>query len=224
MLLAIDTATRMAGLALYDPEPGSILAEEVWHSANRHTVELMPRLVRMVEQANRTPDDLTGLAVAIGPGSFTGLRIGLSVAKGLAAALDLPMVGVGTLDILVQPHAHHSRPIWAVVQAGRGRICAACYRRIQDEWHVEVRAQITTLARLAEQIEDEVLVTGELDAAHRALLRARLDESVTIPPAAGRVRRPAHLAALGWRRLSQGDRDDPAALSPVYLHQPPEPA
>jgi tRNA threonylcarbamoyladenosine biosynthesis protein TsaB len=224
MLLAIDTATQMAGLALYDPAQEKVLAEEIWHSVNRHTVELMPRLARMVEQADLGPKALTGVAVAIGPGSFTGLRIGLSLAKGLVAALDLPIVGIPTLDVVAEAHAHQPRPIWAVVQAGRGRVCAARYRRLFGQWHVEMEAHITTLEALIEQIDDEVLVCGELDAADRCLLQDELGDLVAIPAAADLIRRPAHLAALGWRRLSQGDQDDPAALSPIYLHQPPAPA
>ncbi len=221
MLLAIDTATQMAGLALYDPHQDIVLAEEIWYSASRHTVELMPRLVRMVEQADRTPRDLTGLAVAIGPGSFTGLRIGLSVAKGLVAARSLPIVGIPTLDVVVEPHLSHTCPIWALVQAGRGRVCAARYRRHFDQWHIEIEAHVTTLPALAGQIRDVAVVCGELNAADRSLLLERLGDLVLIPAPADLVRRPAYLAALGWRRLARGDVDDPAALSPIYLHQPP---
>ncbi|MFC2038007.1 tRNA (adenosine(37)-N6)-threonylcarbamoyltransferase complex dimerization subunit type 1 TsaB, partial [Chloroflexota bacterium] len=104
MLLAIDTATRMAGLALYDQVAGRILGEETWYSVNNHTVELMPRLVRLLDQQGVTPDGLTGLAVSLGPGSFTGLRIGLGVVKGLALAGRLPLVGVPSLDVVAQPN------------------------------------------------------------------------------------------------------------------------
>ena len=79
MRVAIDTATRMAGLALYDPAKGRVLGEESWYSANNHTVELMPRLARLMAQQGVSAPDLTGLVVSLGPGSFTGLRIGLGV-------------------------------------------------------------------------------------------------------------------------------------------------
>jgi tRNA threonylcarbamoyladenosine biosynthesis protein TsaB len=224
VLVAIDTATQMAGLALYDAEAGWVVAEEMWHSANRHTVELMPRLVRMVEQAELTPHALSGVAVAIGPGSFTGLRIGLSVAKGLVAALELPLVGIPTLDIVVEPHANQALPMWAVVQAGRGRLCVARYRRVFEQWEIEVEPHITTLDALIGAVDQAALVCGELDATARTELTSRLGDHVVIPEPADLVRRPAHLAALGWRRLSRGERDDPVTLSPIYLHQPPAPA
>src|SRR3990172_5808575 len=105
MLLAIDTATQAASLALYDED--CVRAEVTWQSTGRHTSELMPRIVWMIEQASSAMSDLTGLAVSIGPGSFTGLRVGLAVAKGLALANDLPIVGVPTLDVIAQAHAAH---------------------------------------------------------------------------------------------------------------------
>jgi tRNA A37 threonylcarbamoyladenosine modification protein TsaB len=103
-------------------------------------------------------------------------------------------------------------------------VCAARYRRLVGQWHIETEAHITTLGALIEQIDDEVLICGELDVADRSLLQDELRDLVAIPAAADLVRRPAHLAALGWRRLSQGDQDDPATLSPIYLHKPPTPA
>ncbi|NLX43424.1 MAG: tRNA (adenosine(37)-N6)-threonylcarbamoyltransferase complex dimerization subunit type 1 TsaB, partial [Chloroflexi bacterium] len=97
MILAIDTATRTASIALYDAS--GILAEETWHSQNRHSVELMPAIQRLAERQGVKLGDLSAVAVALGPGSFTGLRIGLSAAKGLCLALDIPLIGIPTLMI-----------------------------------------------------------------------------------------------------------------------------
>ena len=123
-MLAIDTATRYAGLALYDGD--RILSEASWLSNNNHSVELMPALVRMLDQQALSAPDLAAVAVAIGPGSFTGLRIGLSVAKGLAQALKIPILGVPTLDIVAFQHSEQ-RPVRGLLStpqralaAGRG--------------------------------------------------------------------------------------------------------
>ncbi|MBN1935406.1 MAG: tRNA (adenosine(37)-N6)-threonylcarbamoyltransferase complex dimerization subunit type 1 TsaB [Anaerolineae bacterium] len=97
LLLAIDTATHFAGLALYDGD--IVRAEQYWLSQNNHSVELMPALVDMLAQQGFAPRDLSAVGVTIGPGSFTGLRIGLSVAKGLAMANKLIILGVPTLDV-----------------------------------------------------------------------------------------------------------------------------
>ena len=163
LLLAIDTATHFAGLALYDGD--SVLAESCWLSRNNHSVELMPALVRMLEQQKLSANDLAVVAVAIGPGSFTGLRIGLSTAKGLAKATSIPILGIPTLDIftvlgsqrtiksVALESRNQERPVLpsidrmlnfrppeqrrsllAAIQAGRERFCAAQYEYRKEQW------------------------------------------------------------------------------------------
>ena len=220
MLLAIDTATRMAGLALYDPVAGRVLGEEAWYSVNNHTVELTPRLVRLLEQQDLSPADLTGLSVSLGPGSFTGLRIGLGVAKGLALACSLPIVGVPTLDVVAQPHMAQRLPIWAILQAGRGRICVAQYVRRKGQWRKQGDYELTTLEALCDQVEGPALFSGEIEAQDTELIRQKLGLVVMIASPASSLRRAAWLAELGWRRLARGDSDDAATLSPIYLHNP----
>jgi tRNA threonylcarbamoyladenosine biosynthesis protein TsaB len=220
MLLAIDTATHTAGLALYDQVGGRVLGEECWYSANNHTVELMPRIVRLFDHQGVSPADLTGLSVSLGPGSFTGLRIGLGVAKGLALACRLPLVGVPTLDIVAQPHKAQRLPIWAIIQAGRGRICAGHYIRFRGRWRRQGDYQLTTLERICEEEEEPVLFCGEIETADADLIRERLGLGVLIASPAASLRRAAHLAELGWQRLSRGSADDAATLSPIYLQHP----
>lgn len=220
MLLAIDTATRMAGLALYDEANGRVLGEEAWYSANNHTVELMPRLARLMDHQGMTAGDLTGLVVSLGPGSFTGLRIGLGVAKGLALAQKLPLVGVPTLDVVAHPHKSQKLPIWAILRAGRGRICVARYARWRGRWRRQGDYELTTLEELCDRIEKPALLCGEIDAHDAEAIRQRLDPVATIAAPAASLRRAAYLAELGWQRLDRGDADDAATLSPLYLHNP----
>jgi len=220
MLLAIDTATRMAGLALYDPAAGRILGEETWYSHDNHSVELMPRVARLLDTQRLAPAGLTGLVVSLGPGSFTGLRTGLSTAKGLALALAVPLVGIPTLEVTARPHMDQRLPVWAILQAGRGRICAAHYVRLRGHWRRQGDYLLTTVEVLAGQVEDEAAIfCGEIDAREADLIRRRLGEkAVLLTPAAG-PRRAAYLAEIGWERLSRGDYDNPVTLSPTYLHQ-----
>ena len=220
MLLGIDTATQMASVALYDPSRGQVLAEESWHSVNRHTVELMPRLDRLLGQQGIAPTALAGLVVSLGPGSFTGLRIGLSVAKGLALALNLPIAGIPTLDVVAQPHMIQPLPIWAILQAGRGRICAAQYSRRKGHWQQMGETLLTTLPELCKEVKEPSLFCGEIDAPAADGIRQRLGLEMIIATPAASVRRAAYLAELGWERLARGDVDDPASLSPIYLKSP----
>ena len=132
MLLAIDTATRIAGIALYDQD--GLHVEQTWRTNDNHTVELMPHIVRACEQQRLTPSALRGVGVSLGPGSFTGLRVGLSLAKGLALTLNIPLLGVSTLDATAYAHSREILPVCAVLMAGRGRWCAAVYQTIGGDW------------------------------------------------------------------------------------------
>ncbi|HAS05037.1 MAG TPA: tRNA (adenosine(37)-N6)-threonylcarbamoyltransferase complex dimerization subunit type 1 TsaB, partial [Dehalococcoidia bacterium] len=95
MHLAIDTSTDTAGIAIADEF--NILAELTWSCGRNHSVELMPRMTKLLEDAGVKFEDIKGVVVAIGPGSFNGLRVGVSTAKGIAFSLDVPIVGIGTL-------------------------------------------------------------------------------------------------------------------------------
>lgn len=220
MLLAIDTATRIAGLALYEPAWGRVLGEETWYSADSHTVELTPRLVRMLAQQGLTPSDLAGLVVSMGPGSYTGLRIGLSLAKGLALSLDLPLVGVPTLDVVAEPHKAQRLPICALLQAGRRRFCAAHYVRHRGRWRRRGPYQLATLDEICDQVTEPTLFCGEIEASQADGIRQRLGADVAVATPAASLRRAAYLAELGGQRLARGDAHDASQLSPIYLKHP----
>jgi tRNA threonylcarbamoyladenosine biosynthesis protein TsaB len=220
MLLALDTATRTASLALYDQDEGRVLGEESWTCSDKHTAELMPRLARMMEQLGMPPSGLNGVVVSLGPGSFTGLRAGLGVAKGLVLAHKLPLVGIPTLEIVARPHAYQQLPIWAVCQAGRGRICAAHYVRRRGRWLQQGPYYLTSWEKLCTEVERPALLCGEIGTHDADMIREQLGPDVLIATPAASLRRAAYLAELGWERLSQGESDDPATLAPIYLQQP----
>lgn len=222
MLLAIDTATRVISLALHDGE--RVWAEASWETANHHTVELAPAVQDMLARANTTADALQGVAVALGPGSFTGLRIGLGLAKGLATASNLPLVGVPTLEILAAGQPRFDGTLIAVLQAGRGRVCVQQFAWDMEAWEPQAEPAIMGWDALLAGIEDgqPVLLSGEITPDASAMVQAAIAEgkAITVAPAAHRVRRAAFLAEQAWRRLEAGDRDDPYTLVPIYLHQP----
>ena len=111
MLLAIDTATSLLGIALHDGD--RLLAECTLVVDRSHSAVLAPMIKQIMERTGVTGDELTGLAVSVGPGSYTGLRIGVALAKGMAAARGLPLVPVTTLDTLAagQGEAERSLPL-----------------------------------------------------------------------------------------------------------------
>ncbi|MGN6564185.1 MAG: tRNA (adenosine(37)-N6)-threonylcarbamoyltransferase complex dimerization subunit type 1 TsaB [Thermomicrobiales bacterium] len=214
-LLAIDTSTTWASLALYG-EAG-VLAELGWTAGREQTVALLSALDQLLGYGGLTgPAELGAVAVALGPGSFNALRVGLSTAKGLCFALGLPLLGVPTLDATAYPHVARGRPVRAVIAAGRERFVSALYRWSEDgPWRAGEYTN-TTFAGLAALIAEPTLLCGELPAGRQH----DWPDTAQQAPAALGVRRAASLAELAWARWRRGECDDPAALEPVYLHSP----
>jgi tRNA threonylcarbamoyladenosine biosynthesis protein TsaB len=230
MLLALDTATRLISLALHDGQ--TLLAESTWQSANTHTLELAPQVALLLRRAGLEAARLRGVAVALGPGSYTGLRIGLGFAKGLALAQGLALLGVGTYEALLRAQPPRAEPVVAVLQAGRGRVLAARYQwqAKPRQWQMLAEPHIYTWAGLAESIQTPSYVCGEIDAAGAAQLRARRG-LVTLASPAQSLRRAGYLAEIGWERLRATGGANPEAasrLAPIYASSPagsmPEPA
>lgn len=214
MLLAIDTATRLLGVALTDGD--MILAEHVWQTANQHSVELSPALQRLFHQAGITPSQLTAVAVAQGPGSFTGLRIGMSVAKGLALALDIPVLGIPTLDVVAAGTPYFDGHLMAVIQAGRGRIIWGQYEWVESGWRLHGELDIAHWEHLITLIQAPTLINGEIDTAGLAILQQNTELIYLLPPPL-RVRRPSWMAELAWQQLRRGEVENTPALTPIYL-------
>jgi tRNA threonylcarbamoyladenosine biosynthesis protein TsaB len=218
-VLAIDTATEFASVALYSETTG-ISAEFSWHTSMNHTVELMPAIVRLLQSQGLTPQQLDAVAVALGPGSFTGLRIGLGVAKGLCLPLDLALVGIPTLDIVAYAHFLQDLPVCAVLQAGRGRFCVGLYEKGSDGWERKTDYYLATVDELEEQVTSPTLFCGEIDTGLLKSLSAQLKERAVIASPAASLRRAGYLGELGWTRLQSQGPDDLATLEPLYLHHP----
>ena len=218
MLLAIDTATRWTGLALYDGV--DVVAEQGWRAHSRQTIVLAPAVTEMLKRAGQEIDDLDALAVALGPGSYTGLRVGLGFAKGLALANSLSLVGVPTLDIVAAGQPELEGELVVVAEAGRRRISAARYQwRARKGWVASEQPVNETWETLLKRVEPPVTFTGEVSEAALRLIRLAGRDYRALSPAA-RVRRAATLAEVGWRRVRRGQDDDPAALTPLYFKEP----
>jgi len=218
MLLAIDTATRTASIALYDAT--GVLAESSWRADNRHTIETAPAIAGMLRTVGRGADALRGVAVATGPGSFTGLRIGLSMAKGLCLALAIPIFGVPSLDVVAYAAGDPGGPVLAVLEAGRGRVCVARYHH-EDGWPVrEGEIALVRASEWSPTFAEPTLVAGEVSAELAEHLLALDSDKVAISSLAGSVRRAGYLAELAWERLIAGEGDNLDTLAPIYLHQP----
>ncbi len=217
MLLAMDTATRVLSIALHDGL--EVIAESTWNTANRHTVELSPAIQHLLARSQRTTGDLTALAVSQGPGSFNGLRIGFSVAKGLAMALNLPLIAIPTLDIIAAAQQPFEGTLIAVLQAGRGRVCAGSYRWRASAWAGQNDLRIVSWEQVLDSIVGETLISGEIDLAGRAAIE-KSGQAIQLAPPAFALRRAGFLADLAWARWRENLAGDPDSIGPLYLHQP----
>lgn len=214
MLLAVDTSTAQVGLALYDGS--QVISEYAWRSSQRHTVELAPAISELLARCGLTIEDIHALGVALGPGSFTSLRVGLSLVKGLALSRHLPLIGVPTLDILATAQPVSKLPLAVLIQAGRGRYALSWYKSSRKEWQAAGSARVVTIDALLNEIKDSSIVCGELTSKDRHKIEENAHVHLASP--AQSVRRPAILAELAWARWQAGEVDDEASLAPIYLH------
>ncbi len=215
MLLAVDTSTTQTGLALYNGS--QVLAEMIWQSYQHHTVQLAPAFTELLKRADAKVSEVEAVGVAIGPGSFTSLRVGLAFVKGLALVRKLPLIGIPSLDILAAAQPIAKLPLAAVLQAGRARLAVGWYKGKGNQWKPKGDVKISTMDSFAASIHGPTLVAGELTPEERQRLMRR-KASVHLAPPSICMRRPAVLAELAWMRWQAGELDDAASLAPIYLH------
>src|SRR6185503_12985507 len=215
MLLAVDTSTAQIGLALYDG--AQVNGEFAWRSSQRHTVELAPAISDLLTRCGFTMEDVRALGVALGPGSFTSLRVGLSLVKGLALSRHIPLVGIPTLDILAAAQAASKLSLGVAIQAGRGRFAVGWYKSSRNGWQAKADARVVTVEKLIDEIKSPSILCGEFTFEERERL-AKENVNIRLASPAQSVRRPAVLAELAWARWQTGHVDDEASLAPIYLH------
>jgi tRNA threonylcarbamoyladenosine biosynthesis protein TsaB len=188
-----------------------VLSETTWLAGREHSTRLLVEVEVGLDRVGRDVGDLTGLVVARGPGSFTGVRVALSVAKGLAGGLGIGAFGVSSLDVLALAASPSDVPVRAVVEAGRGRYATALYAHGM----VTEAPRLVTLPELKESIAERTVVIGELSPQDREMLSEH--PRVRLAPAAASVRRAGFLAELGWRMAQSGDAGDPRTLDAIYI-------
>ena len=243
LLLALDTSTRQASLALCSED--ELLGEYTWLVGNNHSIELLKRMQRLLAECGKTMPDIDGVAVAIGPGSFNGLRVAVSTAKALAFALKKPLVGISTLDSIAAQQRQWDGPICSILEAGRSELYAACYLfdKIYHGSSREVTYRMRQLSdyllfspqQVASYLQKQAsnwfgvpgkrtlptfLLCGEISAASRQALCAEMQEGCVLIDNVQATRHASVLAMLALQRLHDGKEDDPLSLEPLYLRRP----
>jgi len=214
MILAFDTSTQWMGIAIFDS--ASILFEKIWKTQLRHTVELIPALKKAMQESGGDFSSLKAVAVAIGPGSFTSLRIGLAAAKGLNLSLGIPVIGVPSLDITAYGQPQVEELMICVLKAGRGRFAAQEFY-YEGGWHAKGDIFTTTVKELESRLSTRTILRGEINQEERKILERRWRNALVANPAEN-IRRPAHLAEIAWSRLVNNNTDDIQLLEPIYIN------
>lgn len=213
MILALDTSTAIASVALYD---SSVSAEISWRSGRGHSVELMAQVDSMMKLRKVQPEQLVAVAVAVGPGSYTGVRVGLSAGKGLCLALGIPMVGVSTLDVIAEAQRASCLPVRPLLDAGRQRFATAVYRKVGENFQRMGPIEGKSLIEILNGITEKTLLCGDVTGLQIEQLLTSKDLVEVASPASS-FRRAGFLAEIGWKRYYCGQFTDPAQVDAVYL-------
>lgn len=220
LILGLETATRFTSVALVDGD--DVLAEFTYSGPLRPSQVLMPMVDRVFRDAGLDRTRLGAVAAGAGPGSFTGLRLGLATAQALAYALGIPAVGVSTLEAMAFPWLGTGCLVVSVLDAQRGRVYAAGFPRDPAGFAprtVEWEALLEHLASRAGGGGGRVVLVGDWAWARREQVSSRLGEGVwVVPPELG-YPRAAVVARLGRQALEEGAGGDPFALRAVYLRR-----
>ena len=211
MELCIDTSTRYASIGCSDG--GELLQELTWHSQRNHSVELAPAVETLLARQKISVKDLEAVFVAKGPGAFSALRVGMSLAKSLSVGAEIPIVGVSTSDVEVQPYIGISTNIIVLVPAGRERAYVARY--VDGDIKEEDIAVRSYEEMDFDDIEDPFFcgegLKGILESEYAPLVIGK--HARDVPP----TRNSSVLMKLGYGKLESGKIDDPMSLEPIYV-------
>ncbi|MBI2200896.1 MAG: tRNA (adenosine(37)-N6)-threonylcarbamoyltransferase complex dimerization subunit type 1 TsaB [Armatimonadetes bacterium] len=215
-VLGIESSGSAGNVCLAEDE--AVLRERFLGEDHRHGRGLIPAIDALMNELGWKPEGLDLVAVSVGPGSFTGLRVGLAAAKVLALVGPAQLIGVPSLDVLVQGAPDSAKHACPVVDARRGEVYACLYRRSGGDWNREWTDRIASVAYLREHLPSGTCLLGHGLEVYAGEWEKRQDWAMA--DLAAWDARAAWVARLGFRRYRAGQRDDPHALMPQYLRLP----
>jgi len=217
-VLGLDTSTPVGSIGIIDDE--SVIAEYSLNVVETHSSRLMPAIDEVLRRASLKISDIDAFAVAIGPGSFTGLRIGLGTVKGFCYALKKPITGVVTLDVLAYNLKFVDKLICPILDAHRGEVYAAVYRGFSDgRLELQTDYLCTNIKSLLETLTEPTVFLGDgLNRYRDTIAKTIKDKAIFTTPFFGFCRGAA-VALLGYERLKAGESDDYFSITPFYIRK-----
>ena len=212
-LFCLDTSTLAGSIAILEDE--CVRAEVNINLGRKHTERLLPGMDWLFQELAIEPREIEAVSVGIGPGSFTGLRVGLATAKGLALSLSVPIVGVSSLEALAWQVRFYPGKILALLDARKGQVFAGFFQG-GDEFKLESEPMAIDPSELVEKIKTKTLVVGEGLAAYPEILE-KVKNKVSVAGFEYDYPRASIVGRLGLIRLQRGESDSPETLAPVYL-------
>jgi len=215
--IAIETSSRIGSIAVVDD--AVVLAEETFEHGLANAAKLLPRIDALVRSQGWTPRDVDHVYVSAGPGSFTGLRIGITMAKTLSLVTGAKVVAVPSVRVLVENAPLDARHVIIVLDAKRGQIFTARFERTGNTWIERVGAQLDTLDNMLAHSPRPVHLLGEGIPIHVSK-DAPLDAGIIATAESSWRPRAAVVARLGSAMATKGDFTDAITLTPIYIRRP----
>jgi tRNA threonylcarbamoyladenosine biosynthesis protein TsaB len=216
-ILAVDTATRSCSVAIVDED--LLLTETTIVSGQTHSIHLMDMIHTALQTADLTVSDVDGWAVSAGPGSFTGLRIGMSTIKGLALASGKPVAGVSSLEVLAWQVLPCCNLMCAMLDARKGQVYCARYRSVSGALVQELPAAVLSPAEAVSDIEEPCVFVGDGAKRYEPEIVSSLADSARIAPNGQHIIRASSVAWLSLQDFKSGGPHDPARLAPCYIRK-----
>jgi len=216
-ILALDTATRSCSVAIVDDH--SIMAELTSASAQTHTIHLIEMVQQVVDRSGLTLSEIDGFAVGRGPGSFTGLRIGISTIKALAVASGRPVVGVCDLDALAMQAAIPSNLICPLMDARKGEVYFSRYHIQNGILQQTAPARVSPLDEALSTIHTDCMFIGEGARIYRQKISEKVGRYASFAGPGQNTIRAATIGRLSVNRFKNADTDDIARLVPEYIRK-----
>jgi len=216
-ILAVDTATKSCSAAIVDK--GLLLAEMTVVNEQTHTKHLLEMISLVIKHSGLNLSDLNGFAVTRGPGSFTGLRIGISSVKGFAAARGKPIAGVSSLDALASQVSFSPHLICSLIDARRDEVYSSKYRYKDGNLKKEGREQAVSPGDVLDEINEPGIFVGSGAVLYRNVITNKLGEYANFAQAYENTIRASTIAGLSMDRFEINDTDDVETFVPNYIRK-----